>query len=161
MMRTEDAGDPGRAVDWASLPLHAPSADLWSRIAAAQALREQQARRRRMTAGVGGAMAAAVLGAAVLLLPQRAPSPQAVADDQRESRTLESQWQHLAASTSPSPGGLSRLRLIDATLQAAYDRGAHADELAPLWRQRNEALRGLIAQFQTPGAHEAPAITRI
>jgi hypothetical protein len=51
--------------------------------------------------------------------------------------------------------------LIDATLQAAYDRGARADELAPLWHQRNEALRGLITQFQTSGAHEASAITRI
>jgi hypothetical protein len=160
-MRIEDIGDLPRVVNWAQLPVFAPSASLWRRIAAAQTVRERRAWQRRISAAVGGALAAAILGAAVLLLPQRAPLPPAVADGQRESQTLESQWQQLAASTAPGPGGLSRLRSIDATLQAAYDRGADADELAPLWRQRNEALRGLIAQFQAPGAHATPAITRI
>jgi len=160
-MRTEDAFDRQRVIDWRPLPVFTPAANLWPRIAAAHARNERQKRRRRVLAGAGGAAAAAILGAAVLLLPQRASPPPVVADDQRESQTLESQWQHLAASTSPSPSGLSRLRSIDATLQAAYDRGAQADELASLWRQRNAALRGLIAQFQSPGAHAAPAITRI
>ena len=160
-MRTDDAGDLKRVVDWGQLPVFAPPANLWPRITGAQTLRERQARRRRVSAWVGGAMAAGLLGAAVMLLPQRVPSPQAFADVQRESQTLESQWQHLAASTSPGLGGLSRLRSIDATLQAAYDRGAQADELAPLWRQRNAALRGLIAEFQSPGTHAVPAILRI
>ncbi|MEP7044480.1 MAG: hypothetical protein ABI843_15550 [Dokdonella sp.] len=152
-----------RTVDFSQLPVFPPSVDLWRRIAAAQALRQRRVRRWRISIGAGGAVAAAIIGVVVLTLPQwmSSPSPYAVADDQRESRTLESQWQHLAAASSPNPGGLSRLRLIDATLQAAYDRGARTDELAPLWRQRNEALRGLIAQFRTPGAHDASAITRI
>ena len=34
--------------------------------------------------------------------------------------------------------------MIDTALQSAYDRGARADELQPLWKQRNDALRGLI-----------------
>jgi len=162
MHRKDGTGEHAQRMDLGRLPVFAPPATLWPRIAAAQALRERQARQRRLAfGGIGGAVAAALFGAAVLLLPQRAPAPQAVADDQRESRTLESQWRQLAGSASPSPGGLSRLRLIDATLQSAYDRGARADELAPLWRQRNEALRGLITQFQASGAHEASAITRI
>ena len=96
-MRTDDIGDPRPVVDWGQLPLSVPSANLWARIAAAQALRERQARRRRISMAVCGTMAAAILVAAVLLLPPRGPSPPAVADDQRESQTLESQWQHLAA----------------------------------------------------------------
>jgi hypothetical protein len=40
-------------------------------------------------------------------------------------------------------------------LQSAYDRGAGSDELAPLWQQRNEALRGLILVAQ------ADTVTRI
>ncbi|MFA7321351.1 MAG: hypothetical protein WC000_07790 [Dokdonella sp.] len=40
---------------------------------------------------------------------------------------------------------LSELRLIDARLQAAYDRNATDDELAVLWILRNGALRALGA----------------
>jgi hypothetical protein len=40
-------------------------------------------------------------------------------------------------------------------LQSAYDRGAEGDELAPLWKERNEALRGLILTAQ------ADTVTRI
>ncbi len=44
---------------------------------------------------------------------------------------------------------LARLYMIDAALQAAYDRGAQPDELQPLWKQRNDALRGLILIART------------
>jgi hypothetical protein len=44
---------------------------------------------------------------------------------------------------------------IDTALQAAYDRGARAEELQPLWQQRNQALRGLILSARSD------AVTRI
>ena len=81
----------------------------------------------------------------------RAPTGTVAIEGQRESQKLEREWQALA----PAPAGIrpsasiARLQVIDAALQAAYDRGARADELAPLWKQRNEALRGLILTAQT------------
>ena len=52
-------------------------------------------------------------------------------------------------------------RRIDAALQAAYDRGARANELAPLWQKRNRALRDVIAQYRSAGPGDALAVTRI
>ncbi len=149
-----------RHLDFSRLPEFTPDPALWSRISAAQRARQ---RRRRGLFGAGGAAVAAALFAAVLVLP-RAPAPDAridaVAAGERESRALEAEWLRVAAEARPLP--TARLRAIDAALQAAYDRGARADEVAPLWQQRNQALRGLLVRAQDGTTVEAVAtLTRI
>lgn len=145
----------GRAPNLFRLPVFEPDPALWSRIAAAH-VRRRRARR------AGFALAATVLlgvGAA-LLRPLQAPAPQWT-EAQRESQALEAEWQRIADAGRPAPLGLSRLRSIDAALQAAYDRGADEQEIAPLWQRRNDALRGLIARFQDVDASDATLVTRI
>jgi hypothetical protein len=62
---------------------------------------------------------------------------------QARSHALEQEW--LASSReSMDPRYRAELRLIDAQLQAAYDRGASPSELAPLWKLRSEALQELV-----------------
>lgn len=145
-------------VDLRQLPVFRPDAGLWPRLVAAQQGRTRVQRWRR--GGLSLAAAAAVCAAVVLLPHPLPPLQQEIAVGQRESRTLESQWLRLANSTRPGTTILARVRVVDAALQAAYDRGARADELAPLWRQRNQALRGLIAHVQDTGPNDAP-VTRI
>lgn len=145
-------------VDFAKLPEYAPDPALWSRIVAARVAQ----RRRRWLGGAGiAAVAAAVF--AVLLLPRMPLVPEvvdAVAAGESESRMLEGEWLRVAPDARPLPS--ARLRAIDAALQAAYDRGAHADEVAPLWQRRNGALRGLIVRAQEGVAVDAVAtVTRI
>lgn len=152
------AGEMKRSLDVTKLPEFAPDPALWSRIVAAHEAR----RRRRRLGGAGLAIAAAVF-AAVLLVPRAPLVPtglDAVAAGERESRLLEDEWLRLAADARPLPS--ARLRALDAALQAAYDRGAPGSEVAPLWRQRNEALRGLIVRAQQGVAVDAVAtVTRI
>lgn len=147
-----------QGVDFAKLPEFAPDPALWPRIVAA---REAQLRRRRLGGGLA-AIAAAVF-AAVLLVPRAPPVPvgvDAIAAGERESRVLEGEWLRVAPATRPPPS--ARLRAIDAALQAAYDRGAPENEVAPLWQRRNEALRGLIVRAQEGVAADAVAtVTRI
>lgn len=147
-----------RGVDLAKLPEFAPDPALWPRIAAAHASRL----RRRRIGGAGLAAVAAAVFAAVLLLPRapQAPTFDAVAAGERESRLLEDEWLRVAPDARPLPS--ARLRAIDAALQAAYDRGARGDEVAPLWQQRNQALRGLIVRAQDGVPGDALAtVTRI
>jgi hypothetical protein len=126
----------------AQLPVFAPDADLWPRIRAAHAGTAARDRRPRRWV------------AAILLLPRTAPEP-GFLEGQRESQTLEREWQALLPATARPASDLARLHMIDTALQSAYDRGAQADELQPLWRQRNEALRGLIINTR------ADTVTRI
>jgi hypothetical protein len=84
----------------------------------------------------------------------RAPIESPLAESQRESQSLEREW-HALPRAAAQPAGLARLHVIDATLQSAYDRGARVDELQPLWKERNDALRGLIL------AARADTVTRI
>ncbi|HEY0179254.1 MAG TPA: hypothetical protein VGC30_06445 [Dokdonella sp.] len=139
------------------LPEFAPSPQLWPRIVAARR-RQQRARRWRL----GGAAAAAVgacAAAAWLALP--APLAQRdVAADQRESRRLEREWRDLAGAERSAAAAFASVRLIDAALQAAYDRGARPEELVPLWQRRNETLRGLIG-YVRGAAMDAPVVVRI
>ncbi len=115
--------------------------------------------------GLAAAAAAALLVTGVWQLRDpRSVNDRDVAAWQKESQTLESEWLRIA---NPGPGpvslsGMARLRAIDATLQAAYDRGADAGEISPLWQQRNRALRGLIASVHDSGQSNQPAdVTRI
>lgn len=142
------------------LPEFAPDPALWSRIAAAE--QRRLARRRWQRAVFGGAVAASF--AAALLVGGRlvvAPvAPAGATAMQDESRTLEGEWRRLAGAQAATLGS-TRLRAIDAELQAAYDRGAATDELASLWQQRNRALRGLIAAMQDGAYGRASSITQL
>lgn len=135
-----DAAHPALA----ELPVF-ESADLWPRIRAEHERRQRARGLRRLTAI---AAAAAVVAAVIVAVPRPQPDAQLV-EGQSESRTLEREWQALPSAAARPAAGLARLHMIDAALQAAYDRGAEADELSPLWRQRNEALRGLILSART------------
>jgi hypothetical protein len=147
---------PRPKLDLHRLPVFEPDPALWSRIAAAHG------RRRRVRQWSFAAAATVLLGIAAALLVQPAPpAGPSWADAQRESQALEAQWRQLADGGRPVAVGLTRLRSIDAALQAAYDRGAEATELEPLWKQRNDALRGLIARFQDASAYDATRVTRI
>jgi hypothetical protein len=139
----------------ADLPVFAPDAELWPRIVAAHA---KQRRVRAPRRWIAFAAAAAVVVAAIIVLPRwTAPKPgePLAAEGLRESQALEREWHALTPASARPTVDLARLRVIDAALQAAYDRGADTDELAPLWQQRNEALRGLILIAQ------ADTVTRI
>lgn len=129
----------------AELPEFSADADLWSRIVAAHA-KQQPARRHYRW--IAAAAAAAVVAGVVLTLP-RTKTESIALEGQRESQALENEWRALAPASARPSGDIARLYLIDAALQAAYDRGAQADELQPLWKQRNEALRGLILTART------------
>lgn len=149
------AGD----FDLRQLPEFAPDANLWPRIEAAQRARQRWHLWRNGGFGVAAAMLA---GVAVLLLPQPLPNTsQDVVAGQHESQSLENEWQQLVGSAHPALVGTTQLRVIDAALQSAYDRDAKPEELAPLWQERNLALRGLIARFQDKGLQDALAVTRI
>lgn len=143
------------------LPYFEADAALWPRIVAAQ---QQRVSRKRWQLGAFGAAAAAAVFAVVLVGPLHRPLDAgdggfAIAA-QRESQSLESEWLRLTAAGNAA-SGTSRVRVIDAELQAAYDRGANKDELAPLWQQRNDALRGLIAGMQAGATNRVASITRI
>jgi hypothetical protein len=138
----------------AELPVFAPDAELWSRIAAEHAKRNATSRPRRWIA----LAAVAAVVAAIVAIPKftgTKPGEPLAIEGQRESQALEREWHALTPVSARPSVDLARLRIIDAALQSAYDRGAEGDELAPLWKERNEALRGLILTAQ------ADTVTRI
>lgn len=141
--------DPPASPLLGDLPEFAPDAALWTRIAEA---RRRQLGRRRF-ARVGGSLAAAVLfAAAIVILPRPAPVAPDPATDLtawlHQSQALEQEWSRLEPSPEAARGLRSPLRRIDAALQAAYDRGASDEELAPLWEARSKALRAMIDNRQ-------------
>ena len=125
------------------LPEHDPRPDLWSRIQFAHQRRKRQRRRHGIWLGAMLASAAVLL---VVLLPRSSVVDTGAADPagwQARSHALEQEW--LASSReSMDPRYRTELKLIDAQLQAAYDRGANPNELAPLWKLRSEALQELL-----------------
>lgn len=138
----------------AELPVFAPDAKLWSRIVAQHARQKAPPRPRRW---IVLASAAAIVAAivAVPTFTRTKPGEPLAIEGQRESQALEREWQSLTPVSARPSVDLARLRIIDAALQSAYDRGAGSDELAPLWKERNDALRGLILTAQ------ADTVTRI
>jgi len=146
-------------VDLRNLPVFAPDPALWPRVLAAQ---RRRTRLRRLREGGFSLAAAAAVFAAVLWLPHPLSGPQQeLAATQGESRRLETEWHHLGGQPLQGAAGVTRLRVIDDALQAAYDRGAGAGELAPLWQQRNQALQGLIERVRGTDGHAALLVTRI
>lgn len=143
-MREQPLNDETLHPVLADLPVFAPDAQLWPRIVAAHTRkRTEHPRRRRIAGAVIAAAAAAAVIAAIVVAPRGSVDPPALAA-QRESQALEREWQSLTPVATRPAAGLARLHVIDAALQSAYDRGAEADEIGPLWKQRNDALRGLI-----------------
>jgi len=144
-MREQPLNDETLHPVLAQLPEFSADADLWPRIVAAHAQRQPVRRRYRW---IAVAAAAAVIAGVVLTLPRTGTESIAL-EGQRESQALENEWRALAPASARPTADIARLYLIDAALQSAYDRGAEADELQPLWKQRNEALRGLILTART------------
>ena len=158
MDETESRAQVGQ-LDLHRLPVFTPDPALWPRLLAGQ-LRRRRAQ--RFQRGLSGVAALVFACAAIVLLPHpQAPLQQEIAAGQRESQALESQWHQLANSGSANPMNLTRVRMIDADLQAAYDRGATAQDIAPLWRQRNDVLRGLIAHVRDTNTDATAMVTRI
>lgn len=144
-MRGQPLNDQSMHPVVAELPVFAPSSDLWPRIAAAHVSSRRTRRPRYQWAAIAAAVA--VMVGAVMLVP-RAQRGSVLTEGQRESQTLEREWQAISPAGS-RPAAVARLHVIDTALQSAYDRGAQADELQPLWKQRNDALRGLILTART------------
>lgn len=161
-MDEHDSKASAGCVDLHQLPVFTPDAALWPRVLAGQRRRRHVQRVQRFGACVGAMIFAC---AAIVLLPHPLqplqPLQQQIAAGQRESQALESQWLRVAGSMPAATSNLTRVRIIDADLQAAYDRGAAAQDIAPLWRQRNEVLRGLIAHVRDTNTDAAPMVTRI
>jgi len=153
-MREQPLNDETLHPVLAELPVFEPDAELWPRIVAAHAQSRAARPRRRWLAGAGIAAAAAVVIAAIVAVPRRNVEPPSLAA-QRESQALEREWQSLTPVSARPAADLARLHVIDAALQSAYDRGAQADELGSLWKERNDALRGLILTAR------ADTVTRI
>lgn len=127
----------------AALPEFDPPPQLWARIEAAHRRRQ---RRRRIVQWGAGMAAALVFAALVTLLPSAPTVPAGstpLAQLQRQSHELEQRYAGLEAATAAD--GETELRTVELALQRAYDRGASAEELLPLWQQRNEVLSSLIA----------------
>jgi hypothetical protein len=131
-----------------------PSADLWSRIAAAHRARRQ---RRTMRRVAGAGAAAAVVLVAIAAFGVHATREPGV-DWQARAQALELQLSEAIAQRSAplSSDTQEELARVDFALQSAYDRGADKSELAPLWKQRSELLSVLLAARQ-----QKLALTRI
>ena len=143
MMSRSETNTGGRlAALLGGLPEYDPRPDLWSRI---QFVHQRRKRRRRHGAWMAGMLASAALLLVALVprSPQVVPVTAEPGDWQARSHALEREWQ----ASSPGfmdPRYRAELRLIDAQLQAAYDRGAKPHELVPLWKLRSEALQELV-----------------
>lgn len=158
-MHDDQTRDLRGGFDPRRLPEFAPDPRLWARVLA---MHQHQRRVRRWRRGGGLAAAALVAGFALwLAVPRPQPMLPSALAVQHESQLLEREWQRLALQHHAAASELARVRVIDATLQAAYDRDASADELAPLWQRRNQVLRGLIAQVQGTADGGLSGVTRI
>lgn len=137
-----------------------PPDTLWSRIETVHAQNKRRKMRVRLaTAGLCAAAFAVVLSFGIHL-PSRHRGAADV-DWQARAQALEVQLRALAQDDDALQlhgSGETRAELlrVDLSLQAAYDRGAGKDELAPLWKRRSELLDALIEVRQ-----QGLALTRI
>lgn len=123
-----------------ALPEFEPPASLWPRIQQAHARRLRRRRLLRWSAA-----AAVVVGVALGIGLQRSPTDHTLAQLEADSRALEQAYAQLPHAVDIALDGELELRVLERSLQRAYDRGASAEELLPLWRQRVELLGSLIA----------------
>lgn len=131
-----------KSLRLAGLPEFDPPPQLWARIEAGHARRRRQSRLAYCSAAA--AVALAVAGLVAVVAPPAPAKPSALLQLERQSQELEQAYAGLAQPLSPLESEVE-LRAIEAALQQAYDRGAAAEELAPLWEQRNAVLSSLIA----------------
>jgi len=132
------------------LPLAEPSAELWSRIAAAHRQRARRAHGRRIAAWCAGCgvVLAALLGGTNGWFGA-APSSADV-DWQARAQALELQLHALNSAPAPHFDAVigsdtqNELVLVDAALQAAYDEGAAQEHVNALWKRRSELLDMLV-----------------
>lgn len=120
----------------ASLPPAEPPAGLAARITAKLAAGRRRRRRHRLA---GGLALAASVALAALLVPWTQPGPAAPGDDPRlQAQRLE----HRLLSAPEGAGGQrgSEVAVIDRALDAAYRRGAGAQEIEDLWQARVRVL---------------------
>lgn len=132
-----------KALRLAALPEFDPPPQLWARIEAAHLRRRQ---RRRLVQWGAGMAAVLTFAALATLLPSAPTLPvngSPLAQLQRQSHELEQRYAGLDGTLADD--GETELRAAELALQRAYDRGAPAEELLPLWQQRNEVLSSLIA----------------
>lgn len=133
-----------KSLRLAGLPEFDPPPQLWARIEAAHVRRRQQRRLAGWSAAAALVLAVAGL-VAVVAPPAPVPArPSALLQLERQSQELEQVYAGLAQPFSPLESEVE-LHAIETALQQAYDRGAAAEELAPLWEQRNAVLSSLIA----------------
>jgi hypothetical protein len=133
-----------KALRVAALPEFDPPAHLWARIEAEHHRRRQ--RRRGLQWGIGIA-AALALATVLLVAPQRdvtSSSTSTLALLESRSQELEQRYAGLSQAATALENE-AELRAVELALQRAYDRGAAAEELMPLWQQRNDVLASLIA----------------
>ena len=120
-----------------------PSPELWPRIVAAHAQRQQRARRQRFAAVAAGLFVAA--GGLALVGGNRAGS---AIDWQARAQALELQLRAAQTVTAAHAAGMTdaqnELARLDLVLQAAYDDGAEAARLDALWKRRSELLDALL-----------------
>lgn len=152
---TERSAVASGEVFFQQLPVFDPDPALWVRIQALDQ-RHRQRRRIRFAALAGGL--ATLLAALALVVPGGPWHPAESADLALRQATSQQLQEQLAsvASARADVSALSDLRVIDAALQAAYDRNATDDELDALWIMRNGALRALGAD-----AGPSRSVTRI
>ncbi|MCQ4167041.1 hypothetical protein [Tahibacter harae] len=131
-----------KSLRLAGLPEFDPPPQLWARIEAAHARRRQQRRLTYWSAAAGVVLA--VAGLVAVVAPPAPARPSALLQLERQSQELEQVYAGLAQPFSPLESEVE-LHAIETALQQAYDRGAAAEELAPLWEQRNAVLSSLIA----------------
>ena len=129
----------------ASATTHVPPADLWPRIAATHLSRRRQRQRRRF-AVAGGALA--LIAALTFSAGSRQHAAAPAIDWQARAQALELQLDALPTPAASQPLARlaeSELAHLDGNLQAAYDRGAPARDLGPLWQRRSELLDALLS----------------
>jgi len=126
-------------------PAFMASADLWPRIAAEHLARRGRRRARRAAAATG----ACVLVAAALAFTWPVRNSPPGVDWQARAQALEIEL-NAARAVSPvlAADAETEIARVDSALQAAYDRGAQATELAGLWKKRSELLSALLAARQ-------------
>ncbi len=129
-------------VFFRQLPEFDPDPALWGRI---QTRSRRQRRWRRIRLGALTGALASLLLVLALVHPVAPWQPTAVPDLALRQATSQQLQEQLAGVSGAADDfrALSDLRLIDARLQAAYDRNATDDEIAALWILRNDVLRAL------------------
>ncbi|MEP6940825.1 MAG: hypothetical protein ABI846_13755 [Rudaea sp.] len=131
-----------------SLPDADPPADLWARIAHAHGVRLVRRRRQRLAGIAFVAVAACATTIGYFQLHAMTSTKPSAVDWQARADALELQLYAMQRDNqfgnAGSHGLESELGTIDQSLQTAYESGAPASVLIPLWKRRSELLDTLI-----------------